>query len=335
MAKIADEDIVTSDWNTFQVLYHSVLVVYGIPFNLFVALVLAFTRQLHNSRNLLWLAVALCNLAVLLVVSFEYLAIYLESRLACRLVATLLGKPYALVLANLLLVTCERIAYIKSPLLHRKHSIGIAFMGAQFICVKLAVVFLAPTFMVMFMPYVCRVQLETFQFVTGAIFMLATLYILATIFLYHEIKDAQNGPRREIILSDNVLSSIFSLLPEQAMEEQTTTANFQLVNTPLTNRFGSRRIRQLEWNVTVIALTNSIPLISTMILTYLALFSRTLCSLVDADCDMNFEVYFRELYLLHVSCNLVCYVTRSGEFQSAALKWFRFFQTEPNAGNSN
>ena len=327
--------MITSDWNTFQILYHSVLVVCGIPFNLLVAMVLAFTRQLHNTRNLLWLAVALCNLAVLLVVSFEYLAIYLESRLACRLVATLLGKPYALVLVNLLLVTCERIVYIKSPLLHRKRSIGVAVMGVQFICVNLAVLFLAPTFMVMPMPYMCRVQLETFQFVTGAIFVLATLYISATIFLFHEIKDAQKGPRREMILSDNVLSSIFTLLPEQAVDEQTTAVNFQLVTTPVTNRYGSRRIRQLEWNVTVIALTNSIPLITTMILTYLALFSRTLCSFLNADCHMNFEVYFRELFLLHVSCNLVAYVTRSGEFQSAALKWFRLFQTEPDAGNSN
>jgi hypothetical protein len=53
---------------------------------------------------------------------------------ACQLFSFLAGKPYVVLLFNLLLATCDRFIYTKWPLFHKIHITVFRVVAAQMLC---------------------------------------------------------------------------------------------------------------------------------------------------------------------------------------------------------
>ena len=109
------EDADSFELYTFQLILHPIALCICVPLNLFVGYVLLSDKELHNARNAIWLGVVASNLAAFFMDSLQQFVFYRRSYAACQVFSFLAGKPYVVLLVNLLLATCDRFIYTSLP----------------------------------------------------------------------------------------------------------------------------------------------------------------------------------------------------------------------------
>ena len=99
---------------TIQQVNRFVCGIIGIPLNLLVVAVILRSRQLWTARNIFWLAINFFNTLALTQAIIELAAFYLyqrgddSHRILCQIYSTIVGGPYVLLLAGLMLATLDR-----------------------------------------------------------------------------------------------------------------------------------------------------------------------------------------------------------------------------------
>jgi hypothetical protein len=81
----------------------------------------------------------------------------------------------------------------------------------------------------------------------------------------------------------------------------------------------------MERNATMTVIIGLIPLCLFVTISCLYMVAQALCHAIVKKCETfdYFEVFFRELILLHVSTNLLVYIFRSLEFRAVAKQCCR------------
>jgi hypothetical protein len=128
------EDVDSFELYTFQLILHPIALCICVPLNLLVGYVLLSDKELHNTRNAIWLGVIASNLAAFFMDSLQQFVYYRRSYVACQLFSFLAGKPYVVLLVNLLLATCDRFIYTKWSLFHKIHVTVFRVVAAQLLC---------------------------------------------------------------------------------------------------------------------------------------------------------------------------------------------------------
>jgi len=109
------------EFDKFCLISHCILIIFGIPLNLIVTVVILSNHRLKNKpRNILFLGIVISSLFSLVTVMLEIIAHYFESPLFCKITGLILGVPYTCILKNLLLALLDRYLAITRPLLHLK-----------------------------------------------------------------------------------------------------------------------------------------------------------------------------------------------------------------------
>ena len=99
---------------TIQQVNRFVCGIIGIPLNLLVVAVILRSRQLWTARNIFWLAINFFNTLALTQAIIELAVFYLyqrgddSHRILCQIYSTIVGGPYVLLLAGLMLATLDR-----------------------------------------------------------------------------------------------------------------------------------------------------------------------------------------------------------------------------------
>jgi hypothetical protein len=101
-----DEGLVSLELFTFQIIWHPIVVCICIPLKLSVSYVLLSDKELHNARNANWLGIVASNLAVFFTTSLHR-CVYQRNYVACQLFSAMVGKPYPVLLINMLLATLD------------------------------------------------------------------------------------------------------------------------------------------------------------------------------------------------------------------------------------
>ena len=91
--------------DTFQLVFHPIVICISVPLNLFVGYVLLSDKQLHNVRNSIWCGIVASNFKNLFTASLQQFFIYKKSYTACRLLTVLFSKAYIVLLIHMLLAT--------------------------------------------------------------------------------------------------------------------------------------------------------------------------------------------------------------------------------------
>jgi hypothetical protein len=84
--------------NTFQLVFHPIIICTSVPLNLFVGYVLLSDKQLRNVRNSIWFGIVASNLTNLFMASLRQFLFYNKSYVACQLFTVLFSKPYIVLL---------------------------------------------------------------------------------------------------------------------------------------------------------------------------------------------------------------------------------------------
>jgi len=113
--------IVQLELNLFCSISHLILIIFGIPLNLIVVVVMLTSQRLRKKpRNILFLGISTASLFSLITIIFELIAHHHQSPLFCKLNGLGSGVAYTCFLKNLLLALLDRYLAIARPLLHRK-----------------------------------------------------------------------------------------------------------------------------------------------------------------------------------------------------------------------
>jgi hypothetical protein len=308
-----------------QFIFHLIIFFIGVPLNLITAVVLISNKELYNARNAIWLGVIFSNFLVFLLILLEYLIFYEHSYTACRLFSVIMGKPYLILLNNLLLATCDRLIYTQWPLFHKRHVTVVRVLSIQL--TSSLIVFTAFTFhyWALNVPVRCGAEPLIIKMCMSAMFIVTVLCIVLKVVVYFlatnsNAKECEGIVTREVPLIHLRTNQPPYLSPGDR-RERVKSSNV----TRLRVHCGRHRIRQMELNATMTLVAGLIPLCLFTLLSYLYTLGQVLCSVIYEDCETfnSMEVYFRELILLHVSSDLLVYVCHSLEFRSAARQLFR------------
>lgn len=111
--------ILQLEFDKFCLISHCILIIFGTPLNLTVALVILSSQRLRDKpRNILFLGILISSLFTLVTIILEIIAHHFESPLFCKITGLILGVPYTCILKNLLLALLDRYLAITRPLLH-------------------------------------------------------------------------------------------------------------------------------------------------------------------------------------------------------------------------
>lgn len=102
-------------------------IVFGIPLNGLVVVVIVRSRQLWSTRNIFWLTVTFFNLLALVQAVLELAMFYLHQHgdpdgfLICKIYSVAVGCPYALLLTTLTLASADRYSALVHPQFYQIH----------------------------------------------------------------------------------------------------------------------------------------------------------------------------------------------------------------------
>jgi len=102
-------------------------IVFGIPLNGLVMVVIVRSRQLWSTRNIFWLTVTFFNLLALVQAVMELDMFYLHQHgdpdrfLICKIYSVTVGCPYALLLTTLTLASSDRYSALAHPWFYQRY----------------------------------------------------------------------------------------------------------------------------------------------------------------------------------------------------------------------
>ena len=184
VTSIFDRSLIPLTLHPFQVTFRSVAFVIGVPLNLFVAWVIVSSRRLHYARNAIWLGVTLSNLLHLIPIPVEFLVSFQQSYAACQVLVVVAGKPYVILLINLLLATCDRFISTKWPLFHKKHVTVIRVIVIQVSSSTVTFLLLTVHFWAFNEPIQCSFKPWVLKLNLALISILTLLCVVAKLIVY-------------------------------------------------------------------------------------------------------------------------------------------------------
>ena len=303
---------------TYQLILYPMAFCIFVPLNLFVAFVLLTDKTLHNARNAIWLGVIASNLTVFFMASLKYFIFYQQSYIACQLHSFVFGKPYTILLVNLLLATCDRFIYTRWPLFHQVHVTVTRVVIAQFLCSVSAFLALSTKQFVEVTPFRCGTDPQTGKVLAGATGTLTLLCIVAKLVVYFMAKKDMVARNQHGVVLRQIRTANLKRNPEGG-------GIIREISRPsLRVHHAGREFRRMERNATMTLVASLIPMSLFVSLTCLYVLSQMICRQFYDKCEMllHLETYFRELAVLHVCTDLLVYVFRSLEFRSAAKNLF-------------
>ena len=304
VTSIFDQSLIPFTLHPFQVTFRSAAFVIGVPLNLFVAWVIVSSRRLHYARNAIWLGVTLSNLLHLIPIPLEFLVSFQQSYAACQLLVVVAGKPYVILLINLLLATCDRFISTKWPLFHKKHVTVVRVTVIQVSSSIVTFLLLTVHLWAFNEPIQCSFKPWVLKLNLALISIFTLLCVIAKLVVYITVKETP--------------------------DDQQAPSNDGQVEAVVRFRIAPLRITvcRMERNATMTMVFGLIPLCLSTVLMYVYFFCRFVCHHFFDNCHtLNaMEVYCRELVLLHVSTDLLVYLSRSHEFRAAARNAFHCFR---------
>ena len=307
--------LIGMELNIFQAIYHLIIFLAGVPLNVTVALILLCDSLLYNTRNAIWLGIIFSNLTIYFMVVLEYFVFHQQSYLACQILSALIGSPYLILLTNLLLATCDRLIYTKWPSFHEKHVttrrvVTVQLCASAFIFLSLTIPFLPlkTSLRCGFEPLIIKVSMV-------AKVILCLLCTVLKLVVYFVLK-------RSSVENDGIVTIEIPLQEIPNLDGQNETPAIQ---PRLLAHYTTHRVRRMERNATMTVIIGLIPLCLFVTISCLYMVAQALCHAIVKKCETfeYFEVFFRELILLHVSTNLLVYIFRSLEFRAAAKRCCR------------
>ncbi len=113
--------VVRLEFDIFCSISHGILIILGIPLNLFIFVFILSSKRLKKKpRNILYLGVTTASLFTLFTMMFELIANHHQNPIFCKLTGLGLGAAYTCFLTNILLALIDRYLAIVSSLFHRK-----------------------------------------------------------------------------------------------------------------------------------------------------------------------------------------------------------------------
>lgn len=344
------------EMDTFRSSCHILLLITGVPLNLFIAGVIMTFKRLHNKpRNVLWLGVTFCNLFSLLTIFIEFLAYHTQNTFTCVIFVSTTGVAYTCLLFNLLLALIDRFAAIVHPLWHRRKVTVRWVVTGQSISFIVVVLLIKFQFIVEFSPPNCEfypVQAKTIAILN---FILFALCIGAQTVVFHKTRQCFNrnqkrgdtsettvtfiqagsrierrGTVAEVIVlpsSSTHTDSQSRLQPEAIVNINSPSASdHQPVNMCTNGPVALRRHhlggnRKMEVEATWSLLMGVFSLLIFTFPTLVVAFIEWGCRIINGEgnCSPLISVimfYARELLLGHLVYNPVMYMLRNREFSS-------------------
>ncbi len=102
-------------------------IIFGIPLNGLVLVVIVRSRQLWSTRNIFWLTVTFFNLLALIQAVMELVMFYSHQHgdpdgfLICKIYSVTVGCPYALLLTTLTLASADRYSALAHPQFYQRY----------------------------------------------------------------------------------------------------------------------------------------------------------------------------------------------------------------------
>ena len=305
-----DEGLVSLELCTFQKIWHPIVLCICVSLNLFVGYVLLSDKELHNARHATWLGIVASNLSVFFVRVLHHFFVHQQNYFACQLFTVTMGKPYVVLLINMLLATLDRFVYTKWPLFHQVHVTVWRVMAVQFCCSVGAFLGLSYNFLSGMTPFRCGLDPKNGKLLITAIGTLAVMCILAKLVVYFM---ATKANRRRFITDKEIELNDLSSQKPNRRHQKTLRVHCR-----------GRRTRQMELNAAMTLVANLIPMNLVVSLSCFYILSQVICKHVFDDCVMlkHLKVFYVELMLLHVSTDKLVYIFRSLEFRSSVRNLF-------------
>ena len=308
-----NEGLVSLELCTFQKIWHPIVLCICVSLNLFVGYVLLSDKELHNARNAIWLGVVASNLAAFFMDSLQQFVSYRRSYAACQVFSFLAGKPYVVLLVNLLLATCDRFIYTKWSLFHKIHVTVFRVVAAQLLCS--VAIFLAVSYD-QIEQIRCGLNVQTGKLFFRVFGSLTTLCIIAKLVVYFMVRKDNAHTERNGIVMRRIRT--IDLRVQQSRSRPSGMVR-ELSRTSLRVYRGSRQFHRMEWNATMTLVAGLVPMFLMALLSGLFFLSHSIYRYFFDECkSFPFGLLVREICLFHFCTNLLVYVFRSKEFRSAA-----------------
>lgn len=150
----------------------------GIPFNMFIAIIIVHLRRLHSKpRNIFLLAMILSNLFFYVPIAFELAYWFYPSEFLCEAYVVTVGLPNILLLLYTLLALLDRFVAITRPQCHREKVTIKRAIGCLLVVSALAVIIKQLIYTVQDFLLICKPQSLCFTAVDWPMAVLCVLCI--------------------------------------------------------------------------------------------------------------------------------------------------------------
>ena len=267
------EDADSFELHTFQLILHPIALCICVPLNLFVGYVLLSDKELHNARNAIWLGVIASNLAAFFMDSLQQFVFYRRSYAACQVFSFLAGKPYVVLLVNLLLATCDRFIYTKWPLFHKIHVTVFRVVAAQLLCSIAIVLVVSYDLLIEWKQIRCGFGVQDRKTRSRAFGLLATFCIVAKLIVYFMARKGNPSSEQNGVVMRRIRT--IDLRAQQSRSRPSGMVR-ELSRTSLRVYRGSRQFRRMEWNATMTLVAGLVPMFLMALLSGLFFLSHSI-----------------------------------------------------------
>ena len=324
---IIQDHLVPHQYDPIKCAIHLICAAFGIPLNVFVGAVLICNPSLYSARNTIWIGVIFCNILTLVMGLIEVWAIAGGNEEACLIFTVMMGKPYTMVLANLLLATCDRYVYTKWPLWHEKNVTVFRVLMVEIVPTVLIPCSLTMPYWAFNVPLRCGFDLRGANCAFVAMLILNVLCIISKTVVYivsrrQTATQLSNGLAVRVI--PLTVLQVNSAEPNQEADVEGTTVRVDIADSAgIVAHSGGQYVRQRELEATASLVAGLIPLCVFTLPNLIWVIWHWFCDGVSGRCVTFASVtvyslfYGRELVLFHVCTNLFVFVFCSKEFKTA------------------
>ena len=317
-SSLFDNGYIPFGFYTFQLILHPIALFICVPLNLLVGYILLFDKELRTARNAIWLGIVASNLASFVVLSLQHFIFYQQNYVACKLFTFLAGKPYVLLLVNLLLATFDRFIYTKWPLYHRIHVSVFRVVATQLFCSVTIFLIVSYDHITGAKPLRCGLDFQDVKRFSRVFVALTTLGIVAKLIVYFMARNKNEFCDQGGVVMRKIKTCELRL---QQPSSQASGMVRELSRSSLRMYRGSRKFRQLDWNATMTLVASLVPIILMVSLSGIFLLGHSIYRYFANENDIFIlAIFFREVTLFHFCTDLLVYVFLSQEFRTAARK---------------
>ena len=167
---------------------HVICNVIGLPLNLLTAGFIVLKTRLHQTRNIVWLGVAVSNVLVLSEHLVEFYAYHFESETAKKIFSLVAGLPYGSLMMNLFLSLIERYVSIVHSSWYKNNVTITWIVSGQIGCFSIICVLMKGPYVLEIFPFPPQITTAELKLFSVAGFFTLILCLFGQISLYTKIK---------------------------------------------------------------------------------------------------------------------------------------------------